>query len=179
MEEHATATNSVDQKDPKNEILKLEGSIKNGANWFYWIAGLSIINSIIILFRGEWSFIIGLGITQFFDGMAIGLKEEMGGASNLFHYIAFVLDIFVVAFFVLIGWLAAKRKGWAFLLGMVFYFFDGLIFLLVQDWLSLGFHGFALFCIWGGFSALKKLKAIEVETRTDVLDSNTSFSFTS
>jgi hypothetical protein len=178
MEEQAVSTNAVDQNDAKNETLKLEGGIKNGANWFYWIAGLSIINSIIILFQGEWSFIIGLGITQFFDGMAIGLKEEMGGASNLFHYIAFVLDLFVVAFFVLIGWLAGKRKSWAFILGMVFYFFDGLIFLLVQDWLSLGFHGFALFCIWGGFSALRKVKAIESENKTGMLDSEASFSFT-
>ena len=65
------------------------------------------------------------------------------------------------ALVVLFGWLARKRMGWAFILGMLLYFVDGLIFLLVQDWLSIGFHAFALFCIFGGYASLKKLAQME------------------
>lgn len=43
---------------------------------------------------------------------------------------------------------------------MVLYLLDGLLFLLVQDWLSLGFHGFALYSMFHGYTALRRLKAI-------------------
>ena len=35
------------------EKLKTERRFKSGANWFFWIAGLSIINSIILLAGGK------------------------------------------------------------------------------------------------------------------------------
>jgi hypothetical protein len=34
-----------------------------------------------------------------------------------------------------------------------------LLFLLVQDWLGLGFHAFVLFCLLRGFQACRELKA--------------------
>jgi hypothetical protein len=59
------------------------------------------------------------------------------------------------------GVFANKLHTWAFLVGMILYALDGLIFLLVGDWLSVGFHVFALFCIFGGFSATRRLKALQ------------------
>src|SRR5216117_2936789 len=38
--------------------------LKSGASWFYWIAGLSLINSIVAFTGGQWAFLFGLGITQ-------------------------------------------------------------------------------------------------------------------
>lgn len=59
-----------------SEILKLNSkldehlkAIKGGANWFYWIAGLSIINTLIIFFNGDVNFIVGLGLTQIIDAI--------------------------------------------------------------------------------------------------------------
>jgi hypothetical protein len=49
---------------------------------------------------------------------------------------------------------------------MACYVADALIFLLVQDWLSIGFHLFALFFIFGGYTSLKKLKDLEAATLT-------------
>jgi hypothetical protein len=40
---------------------------------------------------------------------------------------------------------------------MVLYTLDGMIFLLGPDWLALGFHAFALFCIFNGYRALRRL----------------------
>ena len=43
----------------------------NGANWFYWIAGLSLINSVITLVGGKISFVLGLAVTGITDQMAM------------------------------------------------------------------------------------------------------------
>jgi hypothetical protein len=40
---------------------------------------------------------------------------------------------------------------------MVFYGLDGLIFLLVQDWVGMGFHAFAIMMIMRGYLAARQL----------------------
>jgi hypothetical protein len=37
-------------------------------------------------------------------------------------------------------------------MGMTFYFLDGGIMLLAQDWIGVAFHAYALIYIWKGFS---------------------------
>jgi len=142
------------------EQLRLEGTLRNGASWFYWIAGLSVVNTAIILSGGQWSFIVGLGITQVIDSVAhhVTLEAE-AGTVLVAKVMAGGFDLLVAGMFVLFGWLACQRKAWAFVVGMVLYALDGMLFLLVSDFLSLGFHGFALFCIFAGFQALRKLEA--------------------
>ncbi len=140
------------------EKLKIENQFKAGANWFFWIAGLSLINSVILLTGSEWSFIIGLGITQIIDSIGLVLAEEVGIAGKI---VALVFDVIAAGIFVLFGVFAKKRYTWAFVVGMILYAVDGLIFLLVMDWLSIGFHIFALFCIYGGFKASRKLADLE------------------
>jgi hypothetical protein len=107
-------------------------------------------------------FIVGLGITQIFDGIAAAAAENLAGNSALaVHSLAFVMDFLASVAVAVFGLLAHKRKAWAFVVGMVLYALDGLLFVMVGDWLSAGFHAFALFGIFGGLSALRKLRAIE------------------
>ncbi|MBI4332353.1 MAG: hypothetical protein HY673_13855 [Chloroflexi bacterium] len=47
--------------------LKLENRFKGGASWFYWIAGLSMLNTLFVIIGAGWTFFIGLGITQVVD----------------------------------------------------------------------------------------------------------------
>lgn len=129
-----------------------EEQFRSGASWFYWIAGLSLINSIVALTGSRWGFFIGLGITQVFDMIGQGL----GGGGKL---VVFVLDLLTAAVFVLFGVFANRRKTWSFVLGMTLYALDGLMFLFVGDWLSLGFHGFVLWCLFRGFQACRALNA--------------------
>lgn len=145
------------------EVDKHYKAMRAGANWFFWIAGLSLVNSVIQLSGSDRSFIIGLGITQVVDAIAAAIVAEMTSGQMIVRGIAFVFDVGVAGAFVLVGWLAGMRKGWAFLLGMTVYLLDGLIFLLVGDWLGLGFHVFALVCIGSGYAALGKLRAAEAE----------------
>lgn len=143
------------------EIAKLSGSVAAGANWFYWIAGLSLVNSLILLARGNVSFVIGLGVTQILDGIAGAFAQEIGGrAAHVIKGIGLAADVVVALVFVLIGRFANKRCGWAFVLGMIIYALDGLLFLPFQDWLSIGFHVFALLCILSGYTSLRKLNAL-------------------
>lgn len=150
----------MEDQDKKvfEDRLKMENQLKSGANWFFWIAGLSIINSLILLSGGKWSFIIGLGITQVIDAIGIELAKGAGIVGTIF---IFFFDVFVAGIFITLGILSRKTYRWAFLVGMILYAMDGLLFLFVQDFLSIGFHAFALFCIYGGFKASKKLPEME------------------
>jgi hypothetical protein len=145
-------------KELEEEVLKrleLESKFKNGVGWFYWIAALSAINSIVMYLGSEWNFIVGLGITQIVDGLGIGLAESYG---MLAQAVAVSINIIVVLLVAGIGSLARKGRIWAIIAGMIFYFADGLIFLYFKDFLPFGFHIFALFNIYSGLKALKELK---------------------
>jgi len=128
---------------------------KNGSSWFYWIAGLSLINSVILMMGGRWSFIIGLGLTQLIDAIATIMADELGsGADVVVKIVAIILDIVVAGIFVVFGVFARKGHKWAFVVGMVLYALDGLIFLWVGDYLSIGFHLFVLYGLYRGLRAL-------------------------
>jgi hypothetical protein len=126
--------------------------LRSAASWFYWIAGLSLINSISALSGSDWRFIFGLGITQILDAFG----EGFGAGGKV---VALVLNLIVAGVFVLFGVFAHKKHSWAFVTGMVLFALDGLIFVLAQDWLGVGFHAFVLFILFRGIQACRALKA--------------------
>ena len=132
-------------------------SYKSGVRWFYWIAGLSLITSIIMIFGGGWRFIVSLGATQIIDGFARGLSPEFGAI----NVIALFMDILVTGIFVGFGLLAGRKLLWAYILGMVIFLLDGLVLLLLQDWLGAVFHALVLFWMFRGFQAGQELCALE------------------
>lgn len=141
---------------------KLEQQLRSGANWFYWIAGLSALNTIIYRVGGSMSFFFGLGITQMMDGLAIGLRSNVGEeAGTIIGLVLLGLSIGVVGLFILLGWLARGRRKWPFIVGMALYGLDALLFLIVQDYLSLGFHAFGLIWFFNGLGALNKIKKLD------------------
>jgi hypothetical protein len=127
--------------------------MKSAASWFYWIAGLSIINSIAAASGGSWRFIVGLGLTQLIDAFG----NNMGGSGTI---VALVLDFLVAGLFILFGVFAHKAQPWAFLTGMALFALDGLIFLLEPDWIGVGFHVLVLFFLFRGFQACRVLRAV-------------------
>ncbi len=142
------------------ERLRIEHQAKGGADWFFWVAGLSIVNSLILLSGRNWSFIIGLGMTQFIDAIALMVAEEIGHIGKI---IGAILDAFAAGIFVVFGIFARKRYQWSFIVGMILYALDGLLFLLVQDMLSLGFHIFVLYGVYRGLAATRMLNMIETQ----------------
>jgi len=137
---------------------ELAQSYKNGSNWFYWIAGLTIITSLIAVGGGGIRFLLSLGVTQIIDGIAAGLSVEMGAGAKA---VALVLDLIVTGIFVLFGYLANQKQIWAYLIGMVVFAFDGLLSLLVSDMISVLAHAVVLFFLIRGFMAGRDLLALE------------------
>lgn len=163
---HMTTDPATVASPPANAAAEqLEALIKRhrgGASWFFWIAGLSLINSISHLSGSEWSFILGLGITQVIDGISNGIKESVSeGSHGTITAISFILDLLVAGIFVLWGVLSRKGMRWAYIIGMVLFALDGLIFLAVGDIIGIGFHAFALICIFTGFKACGQLQQIQ------------------
>jgi hypothetical protein len=128
----------------KAVIAKASPRVQTSARWFWWIAGLSLINSAVVMTGGEFHFVLGLAVTQVFDAL---LHE--------YKILAAVLDIVPLAFFFAAGMLAKKGFGWAFVVGGVAYLCDGVIFALVGDWIPVAFHLYALFWIFQGWKELR------------------------
>lgn len=131
--------------------------VRSGANWFFWIAGLSVLNTVLYRLGAEISFLVGLGATEVVEGFSIALARGLqAGAANILLAFALVLEILIAGVFVLLGIFARRGQRWAFWLGMVLYALDGIIFLLFRIWLSFGFHLFALFMLYQGLRAAKQ-----------------------
>jgi hypothetical protein len=125
--------------------------MKSGASWFYWIAALSLINSVMSLSGSSFGFALGLGITQIFDAIA----SNAGGAGK---GIAFGLDVAAAGMFVLFGVFAHKAHTWAFLVGILLFAMDALLALIGQAWMSLALHALALFYLFRGMQACRELR---------------------
>jgi len=151
---------TVEQQAAQAKLV-LESRARNGANWFYWIAGLSILNTIIYIFGGTISFIIGLGATQFVDGVTTGLINELGSSSTtIIRLVGFGVDIGIAGIFIVAGLLSRKHYRWAMIAGMVLYVFDALIFVWIGDWMGIIFHALALFGLYGGLKAMNGLRKL-------------------
>jgi hypothetical protein len=150
-----TSSSTATQLTPAQQmaVIQLQQRVKSGANWFYWIAGLSVVNTIAAVSGTSWRFILGLGITQVSDAIA----QQVGGLGTA---AAIVIDAIAIGFFVLMGKFAGDAKKWAFILGMVAFGLDGLLSLLAKDFISLAFHAYALFCIYRGFAAVNEMRAV-------------------
>ena len=140
--------------------LKSEGQFKSGANWFFWIAAMSLINSLAMKFGISWNFIIGLGSTQIIDSIAMSAKEI--SPDIVFQALILFMDLGFAALFVVFGLMAQKRSLDSFEVGMVFYAIDSLMFLLVFDILGIIFHGIALFFLYRGWKGLKGLQESQI-----------------
>lgn len=134
--------------------MQAEARMISGGRWFYWIAGLSVGNTVISMSGGNIHFVLGLGMTQLVDAIA---KEIGPGATN----VGLGVDIAIAGLFALLGMKAVKRGKTAFIAGMILYGLDGLLLLLFQDWFSVAVHAYALFCLFQGFRALGELNVID------------------
>lgn len=133
--------------------LALAAGARSDGHWFYWIAALSAINSLAALSGTNWRFLISLGITQVVD--AVG--KDLSGVGKI---AALVVDFFMLGIFVVLGVFAAKLQKWAFITGMVLFALDAALELLVQDWIGLAFHAYALYFLFRGLKRVRMLEAL-------------------
>jgi len=118
--------------------------VRSAASWFFWIAALSIANTVMVQMKASTVMALGLGVTLVID--------TIGGM------VAFVASVLCAGFFALLGWQARQFKLWPFWVGGVLYAFDALIFVFAGDWIGIAIHGFVLFMLFGGAMSLRTLR---------------------
>ncbi len=134
--------------------IQIENQFKSGASWFFWIAGLSLVNSAALFSGSSWHFIIGLSITQFIDAVA---KSIHGPYAPAFLTVALMMDLGFASLFVLLGIWAKQKSGTAFILGIILYGFDTVMLLFIGSIIGIIFHVLALVFIFRGYQSLRKL----------------------
>lgn len=149
-------------EDPNTPIetdrAELEQRLKSGANWFYWVAGLSLINSVLFFFGAEVSFLGGLGFSLVVDGVVSSVIES--GGPVFLRFFAISINLVLFAAFAFFGFYAGKQVRAAFILGIALYLLDSLIVLVLDDFLMAGFHVFALFFIIRGYLACRSIHKV-------------------
>lgn len=150
---------SVDQELAalRSQLFALEQQGRAGANWFYWVGALSLVNSAIILFGGGVFFVVGLGVTFIADHVAAEAAQQNPEMAVVAKGLVIGFDLFIAAVVAGFGWLSNKRYSAIFAIGMALYLLDGLLFVMLQSWMSVAFHAYALFHMWNGFAAYRRI----------------------
>ena len=148
----------------KMQELIVEKQMQSGANWFYTIAGFSLINTIITLAHLRVQFIVGLGVTE--------LADVYGRASGGVGF-ALGIDIIIALVFVAFGFSARKGQAWAFWVGMILYLLDGGLLFLIKDYITMAFHVYALWRIFQGFQASQQWQTLAAQNRRNSMETPT------
>lgn len=131
------------------QIAMAERQTQQGGDWFFWVAGLSIVNAVLLLIHAPFGFFFGLGVADF--ALRLGIGGYLG--------VTFVASAVVA----LCGFFARRGARWAFLVGMVLYVLDALVCLGLKEYLEIAAHAYALFRIFQGFQAAQALAVLRAQ----------------
>jgi len=158
MSTQARTLKQAESVSPKiarqRERAMLGSQADRGSGWFYWIAGLSLAQSILIQSGGSWSFVFGLWLTAGVDYLA-------QDAAGLGQALAWFLNALVMATFVVFGYFARQEHRWAYVAGITAYAADGALTVAARDWLGVAVHVLGLFFLWGGLAAVNKRRQMD------------------
>ncbi len=171
MEPQISTTADASQLVIIQKKLALDNRIRSGVNWFFWIAGLSLLNTVIYLSGSSLTFVIGLGVTQIVDGFMSGLAQSLGQSGIIARIVGVALDMGFAGVFILLGVFGRKRYRWPIIVGIVFYAIDGIIVLLFRDYFGAAFHALALVGIAGSLKAIKELEILEKSGVSESIES--------
>src|SRR5689334_14074374 len=129
-------------------VANLEARIRNGAGWFYWMAAFSVINSVLVYTKAAFSFGLGLAVTVYRDDIA----RQVGGPTMTKHI---AINVAIAAFIATFSYFAGKRHGWAFIVGMILLGLDTVLAGLLDMWLNLAFHIWAMVSLFLGYRTLR------------------------
>ena len=93
-----------------SQIAVLMQQGKNGAKWFYWIAGFSMVNTLIMLVSGGLFFVVGLAVTCLADGIAQVNAQQAPEFAVVAKVVAFGFSAAMSLLFCGFGWLAGGKS---------------------------------------------------------------------
>jgi len=129
------------------------GRLKSGARWFYWVAGLSLANTVAALSGGHLPLAAGLGVIRVVE--AVARKAGAVAAPP-----ALAINAMAAGAFLIIGLWSNRCNQLVFGIGVVLYAADGVLLLPSRDWSSVAFHALALFFLCRGFAAGQQLRVL-------------------
>src|SRR5687768_3976421 len=134
--EAVASTESVLIGGKPTSIVDAQRAIRSSASWFWWVAGLSLVNTAAVWLDLEYGMLLGLGITQVIDALFMygldGTRSAPGAIGGAIHLL---LVLGIAGVFVLFGHFARRGSVAAFVTGMVLYALDALLFLATGDWI--------------------------------------------
>lgn len=137
-----------------------------GANWFFWIVALSLVNAVLISSGSDRVLAIGLNATMLMDYIAKDeITKHAAGAGGA-HLVQGVFDLAVLGFYGFCGLMAVRGRVWAFYLGMTAFALDTVLSVIGMDVIGGLIHAWALFTMWQGVKALKELNALRRAAQT-------------
>jgi hypothetical protein len=139
---------------------QLERRVRSAARWFYWVAGLSLVNTFMASSEQGSVFLVGLAVPL----MVYFFAAHLGSAGPA---VGIGISVAAAALFAMFGYFAWKRHSWSFIVGMVLYGLDAALAVvagvLSGDWSTVGpmvgFHVFVLFWLYMGLKANLELEA--------------------
>ena len=102
---------------------------------------------------GTWAYVLTGGGAH--PHLRVAWKSGSAGTK------AGLVGVALIVVFAVMGQRAVQGHRWAFLLGMVLFALDGALFVLIQDWVGVGFHAFALLMIGRGYAAARQLPPLD------------------
>ena len=149
---------TAEQKEFRRRMLLMKRA-KDGVNWFYWIALLSTINTIIFVAGSQPNFFLGLGIVQLVNDYT---ASAANGAqiAPLMRWVAGAIDLLLGGIFVFFGYRGQRSyRNWI-VAGIILYALDGMIFVAFSVWIGVIIHAFIIYNLVRGLRAMDQLKHI-------------------
>ena len=126
-------------------------SVLHGADWFLWLAILSVINSLIVYFYNIPNTPVALGITQWLDGTHAGIGSAMSNGW-------LVTNILIAGALAMFGVLARRGSDVAFVVGIFLYVIDAFLVIGLRDLFGFGVHLLGLFFLFKGLLASRHIR---------------------
>lgn len=151
---------SIDMGGKRIALADALRTVQSSASWFWWVAGLSLVNSLGAMFDSAYGMVLGLGITQMIDAIFLfGADGESVQPTLAVRGLHLALVLGIAGVFVALGVAAKRHSALAFVAGMALYLADALIYVFAKDWIGVGFHAFVLFMLWSGYATLRAIQA--------------------
>lgn len=128
--------------------------MRRGANWFYWVAILAALNSIVAAFGNFFGFSLGFGISQFVDGRSAAYIAQ--GSPEIVRWAGLTVNLLLAGGFALFGYYARRGSDMSFIVGMFLYIVDSMLILAYKDYYGFSFHMLALFFMFKGLLGSRK-----------------------
>lgn len=142
--------------------LKFITRIASGLSWFNWLAGLSMVNALLLCFKADLSMIFGLSLTDLLYGLTVHFQGGRDLGLPGYGVVLGGTAVLSMLFFIL-GRVAGSGRLWPLYVACVLYLLDGGVSFLCESWLALACHAWIMFrfvdAITAHYGLAKYLKA--------------------